>query len=189
MFGAPRRSIDELYNILLDPAVSDEAKAAAWIPKLVGQYSLSGPYAAESLTVDKLADLPPLLTFLAKLQTEPDHVGWDVAALEPMAESESTWRSFMPILTFDTMMYDEYFKTALLRGYGPSEGEIIHFPRVKFEAIWCTESLPETVYGGYWAKRMMLEHQESGTKTRECNIHIIAGQSHAVRAYLSSRYR
>ncbi|THH31901.1 hypothetical protein EUX98_g2267 [Antrodiella citrinella] len=39
VISAPTLTVEEMYNILLDPAATSEQKLAAWVPKSVGRYS------------------------------------------------------------------------------------------------------------------------------------------------------
>ncbi|TCD61963.1 hypothetical protein EIP91_007673 [Steccherinum ochraceum] len=183
MVGAPRRSLSELYNILLDPSipVSDKTTTGPyWVPKLVGKHSASAQYAYDALSVTKLADLPLLLEFLGKLQTMPDPVtSTDLTLLDAFAEPYGVWRSFMPIIGIDPPgFYGPALERALTQGFnGEGEGRA-YFPDVKVEFVATMQALPETVYGAHWVKRMVLEYKERGTNTREFNMHLIKDASH-----------
>ncbi|TCD64176.1 hypothetical protein EIP91_004448 [Steccherinum ochraceum] len=184
LVGAPVRSIDELYNVFFDPAIPAADKdpfGPYWVPKLIGKHSGSAQYAYDALSVDKLADLPPLLEYLGKLQTLPDPLELDLAPLNDIAEVAAVWRSFMPIISIDpSKFYEPAFQRALTQGFNgeKSDSEKAYFPDVKFEYVGMMQSLPETVYSSYWVKRMLLQYKERGTKTRDFHYRIFKDVAH-----------
>lgn len=177
--GVPPRPIHELYNILNDPAASQEQKAAAWMPRLVGNHSRSGPYVVQSLSVATLAGLPPVLDFLKQLQTSPDPIAWDLKTLDPVLDPGMTRRVFIPMIANNLDVLAECTAKALTKGYTEDSTDK-HFPNIKMECVGCAESLPDCVYGVYWLKRTVLEHQAMGSGLREINFRIVNGASHAV---------
>ncbi|TCD60168.1 hypothetical protein EIP91_010615 [Steccherinum ochraceum] len=182
LVGAPVRSIDELYNVFFDPAIPAADKTPFgpyWVPKLVGKHSRSAQYAYDALSVAKLADLPPLLEFLGKLQTMPDPVELDLAPLNEIAEVSAVWRSFMPIIAIDaSKFYEPALERAFTQGFNGEGSGRAYFPDVKFEYVGMMQSLPETVYSSYWVKRMLLQYKEQGTKTRELHYHLFRDAAH-----------
>ncbi|TCD62802.1 hypothetical protein EIP91_006395 [Steccherinum ochraceum] len=180
--GGHPRTLDELYNVFLDPSIPAADKSLQgpyWVPKLVGKYSRSAQYAYDSLSVDNIGNLPPLLEFLGKLQTMPDPVRLDLLPPEETTEPFGVWRSFMPIISIDPpAFYGPAFDRALTQGFGGEGSGRTYFPNVKFEYVATMQALPETVYGAYWVKRMVLEYQERGTKTRGFNLRLVKDAAH-----------
>ncbi|TCD64012.1 hypothetical protein EIP91_004680 [Steccherinum ochraceum] len=177
--GARHPSIEELYNMLLDPKATNEEKAAAWIPKLVGNYSRTGPNTVRALSATSLADLPPVQAYFDGIQTKPDPITWDLASLDAVMEPPTSFQVFFPLtVTMPPEFYDAALEKALTDGYTGSGG-VKYFPQTKFEFIACSESLQEMAWAAYWVKEKQLRYKAEGKETREFNIHVVEGVSHA----------